>query len=56
MVHSDDKGLVLPPRIAPKKVVIIPIGDENTINNLCEKINKVAKENNGIYNDFCDAI
>lgn len=25
MTHSDDKGLVLPPRIAPTKVVIIPI-------------------------------
>ena len=26
MVHSDDNGLVLPPRIAPRQVVIIPIG------------------------------
>jgi len=25
MVHGDDKGLVLPPRIAPYKVVIVPI-------------------------------
>lgn len=25
MVHGDDKGLVLPPKIAPHKVVIIPI-------------------------------
>jgi len=25
MVHSDDKGLILPPRIAPIKAVIIPI-------------------------------
>lgn len=25
MVHSDDYGLVLPPKIAPKQVVIIPI-------------------------------
>lgn len=25
MVHGDDKGLVLPPRVAPKQVVIIPI-------------------------------
>lgn len=30
MAHSDDKGLVLPPRIAPLQVVIVPIhkGDE----------------------------
>ena len=26
MVHSDDNGLVLPPKIAPRQVVIIPIG------------------------------
>jgi prolyl-tRNA synthetase len=25
MIHSDDKGLILPPRIAPVQVVIIPI-------------------------------
>ena len=28
MVHSDDYGLVLPPMIAPTKVVIVPIGDD----------------------------
>lgn len=27
MVHSDDNGLVLPPKIAPIKVCIIPIGE-----------------------------
>jgi len=27
MVHSDDNGLVLPPKIAPTEVVIIPIGN-----------------------------
>jgi len=26
MVHGDDSGLVLPPRIAPYQVVIVPIG------------------------------
>lgn len=43
MVHGDDKGLVLPPRIAPKQVVIIPIGSDDKINALakefCEKLN-----------------
>jgi prolyl-tRNA synthetase len=39
MVHSDDKGLVLPPRIAPRQVVIIPIGaDKNP------RVNELAKE------------
>lgn len=31
MVHSDDYGLVLPPRIAPKQVVIIPIGQDEEV-------------------------
>jgi len=29
MCHGDDSGLVLPPRIAPHQVVIVPIGREN---------------------------
>ena len=46
MVHSDDKGLVLPPKIAPKQVVIIPIGGTDEVNNLSEEINKKLNENN----------
>ncbi|KKR55678.1 MAG: Proline-tRNA ligase [Candidatus Curtissbacteria bacterium GW2011_GWA1_40_24] len=38
MTHSDDKGLVLPPRIAPVQVVIIPIAKAND-----EKIFSTAK-------------
>ena len=37
MVHADDYGLVLPPRIAPRQVVIIPIGVDDEVNNLCKK-------------------
>ena len=33
MVHSDDFGLVLPPKIAPVKVTIIKIGDSDIVNN-----------------------
>ncbi len=29
MVHSDDKGLVLPPRVASRKVVLVPIPGKN---------------------------
>jgi len=41
MVHGDDKGLVLPPRVAPIQVIIIPIyySDEDK-----EKIQKISKE------------
>ena len=29
MTHGDDSGLVLPPRVAPHQVVIVPIGRDN---------------------------
>ena len=29
MVHGDDSGLILPPRIAPYQVVVVPIGRDN---------------------------
>ena len=37
MVHSDDNGLVLPPRIAPLKVIIIPIGKSDEVSELSNK-------------------
>ena len=44
MTHSDDLGLVLPPKLAPIQVVIVPIyrKDEEleAISNLAEKIKK----------------
>ena len=46
MVHSDDYGLVLPPRIAPKQVVIIPIGNDEKVIDKCENIKKELLENN----------
>ncbi|NML37938.1 proline--tRNA ligase [Chitinophaga sp. G-6-1-13] len=45
MVHSDDQGLVLPPRIAPLQVVIVPIykgADQKTA--LDEKVNVIVAE------------
>lgn len=40
MVHSDDKGLVLPPKVAPLQVVVIPILFDDTR----EKVLQEAKE------------
>ncbi len=44
MTHSDDNGLVLPPRLAPSHVVILPIyksGDERTeVLTYCERLKK----------------
>ena len=46
MVHADDYGLVLPPRIAPKQVVIIPIGKDNEeVTNLCNKYQELLTKN-----------
>lgn len=45
MVHSDDYGLVLPPRIAPKQVVIIPIGKGDEAFTKAEEIRKILVEN-----------
>ncbi len=44
MAHSDDKGLVLPPKIAPIHVVIIPIWKtEEEKNIVVAKTNSIAK-------------
>jgi len=45
MVHADNYGLVLPPRIAPMQVVIIPIGVDDTVSNLCDKYKKELDKN-----------
>ena len=45
MVHGDDKGLVLPPKIAPKQVVIIPIGTDEKVILLSKKINEELNKN-----------
>lgn len=41
MVHGDDRGLVLPPNIAPTKVIIIPIGDNEKV---VEATNALSEE------------
>jgi len=44
MVHSDDNGLVLPPKIAPRQVVIVPIGSDKDIIELCDDYCKKLNE------------
>ncbi|MBL7724239.1 MAG: proline--tRNA ligase [Chitinophagaceae bacterium] len=45
MAHSDDQGLILPPKIAPLQVVIVPIykGDEQKTA-IDKKVNEIIKE------------
>jgi prolyl-tRNA synthetase len=42
MVHGDDKGLVLPPKVAPIHVVIVPIARDDERANVLEKAHGLA--------------
>ncbi len=55
MTHSDDDGLVLPPKIAPKQVVLLPIKNEERLISVCEHI-KESFEGKDItsYVDYSD--
>lgn len=45
MVHSDDNGLVLPPKLAPIQVVIVPISrGEEQLNNITAKLQPVIEQ------------
>ena len=45
MAHSDDEGLVLPPKLAPTQVVIIPIfRSQEELDKISEVANTVVKE------------
>jgi prolyl-tRNA synthetase len=51
MVHGDDKGLILPPRVSPVQVVIVPCGikastpdsERERINSFCESLRDKLK-------------
>lgn len=45
MAHGDDDGLVLPPRIAPTQIIILPItSKEETRNQVLEAADRIAAE------------
>src|SRR5213593_2384500 len=44
MTHGDDSGLVLPPKIAPYHVVIVPIGRENWRETVLPKAQEIQRE------------
>ena len=53
-IHSDEKGLILPPRLAPNEIVIIPIFNEKNKNKILEeakKIQALLKESDPILDD-----
>ena len=55
MVHADNYGLVLPPKIAPRQVVIIPIGKDDGVMNKAKEINELLNnEDVTSYIDISD--
>ncbi|MBR9690253.1 proline--tRNA ligase [Candidatus Woesearchaeota archaeon] len=48
MMHSDDKGLVLPPKIAPTQAVVVPILFEKTKDKLLKESKKIVDELKGV--------
>ncbi|MBI2631833.1 proline--tRNA ligase [Candidatus Pacearchaeota archaeon] len=53
-IHSDDKGLILPPNIAPNKSVIVPIYFEDSkekVLKACSVIAKMLKKYGVIFDD-----
>ena len=44
MTHSDDNGLVLPPRLAPIQVVIVPISKGDDLQHISERLAPVIDE------------
>ncbi len=55
MAHSDDRGLVLPPKIAPKQVVLIPIKNDERLISVCEHIKEsLTQKEITSYIDYSD--
>ena len=44
MVHSDDKGLVLPPKVAPMHAVIVPIYKDESRKKVIEQANEIKSK------------
>ena len=44
MLHGDDDGLVVPPRLAPIQAVVIAVRDEPEVNDACERVAASLKE------------
>jgi prolyl-tRNA synthetase len=54
MTHGDDKGLVMPPRIAPIQAVIVPIYQNKTKKEVVKAANSLAKKLKGILVEVDD--
>lgn len=55
MSHSDDKGLVLPPKLAPIEVVIIPINNDEKLLKEVARIESLLEKSVRVFVDNRDA-
>ena len=46
IVHGDNKGLIFPWKIAPKQVIIVPIGTDKEVIKKAEELKELLEENN----------
>ncbi|MEX0920753.1 MAG: proline--tRNA ligase [Candidatus Pacearchaeota archaeon] len=53
MIHGDDKGLVLPPKVAENKIVVVPILFEKTKSKTLKKAKEISKKLKK-FNPFLD--
>ncbi len=44
MAHGDDRGLVLPPALAPTQVVVIPVRDDDEVATACTALSSALSE------------
>ena len=49
MVHGDERGLVLPPRVAPTEVVIVPIASGESAQDVLAEARRLASELSGAH-------
>lgn len=55
MVHGDNKGLVLPPKIAPMQVVIVPIFTSDNRREIVAKAEEIANQLKSRFRVFVDS-
>ena len=58
MTHSDEDGLILPPRVAPVKTVLLPISKDESVaeNVLLPRAKELASQLNGALGGLCTAV
>jgi prolyl-tRNA synthetase len=58
MTHADDDGLVLPPRVAPVKTVVLPIGTDERLleDTLLPKAKEFSRQLNDALGGLCTSV